>query len=103
MDLSILIPSTHSRMEMTMALTDILLDQIEQGGYTDMVEIVTLWDKGEKSIGTKRNELIQMAKGKYVAFFDSDDTPSSNYITELMKGISMDVGMETTQNYLSIA
>lgn len=89
--LSILIPSTHSRMDMTMNLTDILLDQIEQGGYTDIVEVVTLWDKGEKSIGTKRNELIQMAQGEYVAFFDSDDTPSSNYITELMKGISLGV------------
>ena len=89
--LSILIPSTHSRMDMTMNLTDILLDQIEKGDYTDIVEVVTLWDKGEKSIGTKRNELIQMAQGEYVAFFDSDDTPSSNYITELMKGISMGV------------
>lgn len=89
--LSILIPSTHSRMDMTMNLTDILLDQIEQGGYTDTVEVVTLWDKGEKSIGTKRNELIQMAQGEYVAFFDSDDTPSSNYINELMNGISLGV------------
>lgn len=91
MDLSILIPTTHSRMEMTMALTDILLDQIEQGGYTDMVEVVTLWDKGEKSIGTKRNELIQMAKGEYVAFVDSDDMVSSNYVNLLMQGISLGV------------
>ena len=88
---SILIPSTQNRMEITMTLVDRLLDQIEMGNYIGLVEVVTLYDKGEKSIGTKRNELIQMAKGKYVAFVDSDDDITSNYINLIMEGIAHDV------------
>lgn len=89
--LSILIPTLASRQEQCLSLVDTLLDQVESGGYTGLVEVVTLYDKGEKSIGTKRNELIQMSKGEYIAFFDDDDVPSSNYINELMSGISLGV------------
>ena len=76
---------------MTMQLVDGFLDQIEQGNYTGLVEVVTLYDKGEKSIGTKRNELVQMAKGKYVCFVDSDYSIANNYIDLLMEGIEKDV------------
>ncbi len=89
--LSILIPSTHSRMDMTMKLTDRLLDQIEFNDLLGVVEVVTLWDDGAKSIGTKRNELIQMAKGDYVCFVDSDDDISSDYVERLMEGINLGV------------
>lgn len=88
---SILIPSTHSRMDMTMSLVDRLLDQIEAGNYIGLVEVITLYDKGEKSIGTKRNELVQMAKGTHLAFVDSDDDIVSNYIDLNMEGISLGV------------
>lgn len=88
---SILIPSTQNRMEMTMSLVDRLLDQVERGNYIGLVEVITLYDKGEKSIGTKRNELIQMAKGKYIAFVDSDDDITTNYIDLIMEGIAHDV------------
>ena len=86
--LSLLIPSTQSRMGMTMELVDKLLDQVERGNYIGLVEVVTLYDNGEKSIGAKRNELIQMSKGKYVAFVDSDDELATNYIDLLMDGIA---------------
>ena len=89
--LSILIPTTQSRMNMTMSLVDSILDQIERGNYVGLIEIIPLWDQGEKSIGTKRNELIQMAKGKYIAFVDSDDDLAKNYIELLMDGIAKGV------------
>ena len=88
--LSLLIPTTQSRMEMTMSLVDSILDQVEQGNYIGLVEIIPLWDNGEKTIGTKRNELIQMATGKYIAFVDSDDELATNYIELLMDGIAQD-------------
>jgi len=39
-----------------MSLVDKMLDQVEKGNYTGFIEIVTLYDNGEKTIGTKRNE-----------------------------------------------
>ena len=89
--LSLLIPTLSSRTDQCLSLVDKLLDQVEKGNYVGLVEVVTLYDKGEKSIGTKRNELIQMAKGKYVAFIDDDDSVATNYIELLMDGISHDV------------
>lgn len=91
MKLSILIPTTQSRMDMTMNLVDTLLDQVEKGNYVGLVEVVTLWDQGEKSIGTKRNELVQMAQGEYFCFVDSDDEVSAQYIEHLMDGIEKGV------------
>ena len=88
---SILIPTLSSRSEQCLSLVDRLLDQVERGNYIGLVEVVTLYDSGEKSIGTKRNELIQMAKGKYVSFVDDDDDITSNYIDLIMEGIAHDV------------
>lgn len=42
------------------------------------------------TIGKKRNELLDKAKGKYVCFFDDDDQPGKNYIFTLMRGIEED-------------
>jgi len=88
---SILIPTLSSRVEQCLTLVDKLLDQVERGNYIGLVEIVTLYDNGEKSIGTKRNELIQMSKGKYIAFVDDDDELATNYIDLLMDGIAKGV------------
>ena len=89
--LSILIPTLSSRADQCMSLVDKMLDQVEKGNYIGLVEIVTLYDDGEKSIGTKRNELIQMAKGEYVCFIDDDDDIAINYIYLLMEGIEKGV------------
>lgn len=85
--LSILIPTLSSRADQCMSLVDKMLDQVEKGNYTGFIEIVTLYDNGEKTIGTKRNELIQMAKGEYICFIDDDDDIAINYIDLLMEGI----------------
>lgn len=89
--LSLLIPTLSSRTEQCLSLVDSLLDQIEQGNYVGLVEVVTLYDSGEKTIGKKRNELIQMATGKYVCFIDDDDSVANNYVELLMDGIAHDV------------
>ena len=85
--LSILIPTLSSRANECMRLVDILLDQIERAELFGIVEVVTLYDSGEKTIGTKRNELIQMSKGEYVCFIDDDDEITTNYIDLIMEGI----------------
>ena len=88
---SILIPSTEIRRGMTMELVDEFLDQIESNNLNGIVEVVTLFDNGESSIGKKRNELMELAKGEYISFFDSDDKPSNVYVSKCMEGISQGV------------
>ena len=39
------------------------------------------------SYGGKRNELMRLAKGAYVAFFDDDDEPHHEYIPRIMEAI----------------
>lgn len=80
--LSILIPTLDGR--------ELFLDTL----YTELkrqinglpIEILINKDNKEKSIGKKRNELIEEAKGEYIAFFDDDDTPSEHYIIKQMQG-----------------
>jgi glycosyltransferase involved in cell wall biosynthesis len=55
------------------------------------IEVLTLEDSGELTIGTKRNSLLRSAKGKYVAFIDDDDLISEDYISQIMDGIEQDV------------
>lgn len=71
--------------------TEELYRQIFQLGLAEEVEIVTNIDDAKKTKGQKRNEALDLASGKYVAFFDDDDMPGPKYIEELMVGINQDV------------
>lgn len=88
--LSILIPTIESRREMLLDLVDKLLDQADELGVTDQIEIIPLEGNENKSVGAKRNALLEMAGGDYVAFFDDDDEPSEVYIRRIFEGIAMD-------------
>lgn len=55
------------------------------------IEIIICMDNKVLTIGAKRNILMDLAKGEYVAGFDSDDLPSDCYIEEVMKGIEKGV------------
>lgn len=85
--LSILIPTIVGREDFYKDLKDYLFAQYSG----DEIEICTEKDNREKSIGEKRNLLLERANGKYVAFFDDDDKPSDNYIELLLEGIEKDV------------
>lgn len=54
----------------------------------ELVEILIDKDNGEKSIGEKRNALLERATGEYVCFFDDDDIPSNDYIERVFDGIN---------------
>lgn len=58
--------------------------QIEACGAEDKVELCVLIDNGEKPTGTKRNELMMMAKGEYLIGHDDDDLPPGWYVEELL-------------------
>lgn len=79
MKLSILICTLESRSQYLNRVLSILNNQ-----KTDEVEILTNLDNGEKTIGKKRNELVERATGEYICFVDDDDTVSDNYISSIL-------------------
>jgi FkbM family methyltransferase len=84
--LSLLIP-TIKRHDKYLAY---LLPELKRQATPYGVEIL-IDDSEEDSIGEKRNRLLDKAQGKYLAFFDADDTPYDNYIDLIMQGIEKDV------------
>lgn len=87
MKLSILIPTLYSRSELFIELVNNLEEQIKTCNAENEVEIISLPDNGELTIGDKRNELIGRAKGEYVCFFDDDDEPSKDYVNQILNSL----------------
>lgn len=83
--LSILIPSLPSRYNKLGELMEILEPQL-----TDEVELIVYTDNKKITIWEKRNKLLAMANGKYVAMIDDDDEITENYVGELLKWIKSD-------------
>jgi glycosyltransferase involved in cell wall biosynthesis len=80
--LSILIPAIPSRFGRAQNLYNRLNSLV--GDLP--VEILMFMDNKRRSIGKKRDTLVSMANGDYVAFLDDDDSFFDNYITDLLKG-----------------
>jgi glycosyltransferase involved in cell wall biosynthesis len=87
--LSVLIPTVAERRKELEYLTDCLQDQAKNLP----VEVIWSGDNNSRSIGMKRNALLHMASGKYVAFVDDDDDVSEDYVVTLtdMAKVDMDV------------
>lgn len=83
MKLSILIPSLTDRVHQLKPLVTVL--EVQAKGLP--VEIITWVDNKEKSTGAKRNDLLNLAKGEYVAFFDDDDKPANDYVTSILNAL----------------
>lgn len=82
--ISILICSLHKRTGMLASLLRNIEEQVKKLDVEDLVEILVNVDGGEKPTGTKRNELLQQAKGKYVLAVDDDDKVPAYFIEELL-------------------
>ena len=81
--LSILIPSTFDRLEMT----ELLVEHLEVQSDFKPVEILTDMDNKEVSIGAKRQRMLQKARGEYVVMIDSDDWVPTDYVDEILKAL----------------
>jgi hypothetical protein len=78
---SILIPTLENRLETFDELHGQLTFQIARHHLQDEVEILYLRDGGQMPTGTKRNQLMTMARGEFIAFIDDDDEVDEKYIS----------------------
>lgn len=81
--ISILIPTIEGRELQYNSLINSLKQQYDG----EDVEICTVKDNKEMSIGEKRNRLLASAKGDYLCFIDDDDDISANYVQFLLLAI----------------
>lgn len=88
MKLSILIASIPSRL--TNGLKP-LMDEIERQIGDKSVEILALTDNKRRTIGMKKEVLVQAANGKYLAFIDDDDMVCEGYIDEILAHVDSGV------------
>lgn len=87
MILSVLIPTLPERRLLFNDVHETLLNQRQALPQRDSIEIVSLMDQGQRSIGMKRNELKHLAKGDYIVFVDDDDAISDNYLEAITESI----------------
>jgi len=86
MKLSILTPTIPGREESAGYLQDIIAMQI-RAIESNQVEHLTLSDNRTRSIGAKRQSLVDIARGDYIAFVDDDDDISEDYVATLLEAI----------------
>jgi len=91
---SVLILSIPSRNESLMAAMNHLQEQADATGQGKAVEILVLLDNRSKSISEKRNDLLQAARGKYIAFLDDDDAVSKEYMSKILAAIDKHDGVD---------
>jgi glycosyltransferase involved in cell wall biosynthesis len=85
--LSILIASLKEREANLFHLYNELKNQIKECNALN-IEIKCFIDNRELTTGAKRNELIELANGEYICFFDDDDMPSINYIEKILEALT---------------
>ena len=52
------------------------------------VEVLSITDNRQLSIGQKRNMLLIQSAGEYVSFIDDDDSISSDYVEKVLSAVS---------------
>ncbi len=81
---SIMICTMTERKQQLDELVASLVAQIKEHNLENKIEILIFSDnRGECTIGYKRNKLMQASRGKYINFIDDDDTVHKNYIKML--------------------
>jgi len=100
---SVLMLSIPERIESMQAAVKHLQEQANATGQSRSVEILVMLDNRSKSIAEKRNDLLRMARGKYIAFLDDDDAVSKEYMSAILKAIDEhDVDCITFNQWCSI-
>lgn len=87
MRLVIAIPTVEGRKEQFNQLKHHIQNQINEFGLRKEIEIISLCDNKEISIGAKRQKLYEMSEGEYTVMIDDDDWVPYNYCTTVYQAL----------------
>ena len=82
-ELSILTPTIPSRKEQLSKLSE----KIAKQSNNLAVEHLSFADNRTRTIGAKRQALLDLARGEYIAFVDDDDDIEPDYVSEILLAI----------------
>jgi glycosyltransferase involved in cell wall biosynthesis len=94
--LSILTPTIKGREEQLLFLCQKIENQTNRKPV-EYVEHLALCDNRARSIGAKRQALVDIARGQYIAFVDDDDDVSEDYVSQLLTAIESNADVVTFQ------
>jgi len=83
MKLSVLVCTVTSRVNTYLPRIILELQRQIDLVSTKDIEILYLGDNKSRSIGSKRNDLLNIAKGDYICFVDDDDLVTDNFISTI--------------------
>jgi hypothetical protein len=87
-DWSVLVPTIPGREQSLERLLAGIREKVARLAPTLRVEYRVNFDRREKSIGRKREELLQEAQGRYMSFIDDDDDITDAYVEDLRTTIA---------------
>ena len=89
MSLSILVCGLYERMPGEQLVSDDtgLFRSLTEQAEGKPVQLITLYDNRVWTVGQKRNRLLWMAEGEYLAFVDDDDEVAPDYVDRLLAAI----------------
>lgn len=84
---SILIAGIPERYHTVHALLRSLLEDQTVARISD-IELLYLMDNRRRPVGAKRNDLMSLARGRYISFIDDDDDVADDYIKRIYKTLT---------------
>lgn len=80
--LSILIMTVPSRLEYF--YPRIMKQVLSQTEKYDNIEVLGFFDNKKRSVGTKRQDMLDLARGEYLVFIDDDDRITDDYVDSII-------------------
>lgn len=91
---SILIASIPERLEKLNKLFKNLQNQIEINNLHEKVEVLALLDNKNRTVGSKRQALLEASEGRFIAYLDDDDIVSDNYVKEIINAAEQNLSVD---------
>jgi hypothetical protein len=91
---SVLLLGVPDRIDNLKKILSKLENQIKENSLQDEVEILALIDNKNRTVGAKRQNLLDISEGKFLAFLDDDDDFADDYIKEIVNAIKINVNVD---------